>query len=66
LQGRPIGVFLRIGVRRFRYRLIMPGDAEHSILKLLLDTYWKGPSRNVRRIQLSLGDFRRRAKGVRL
>jgi len=66
LQGRPIGVFLRVGVRRFRYRLIMPGDAEHSIVKSLLDADWRGPSRMVRRIQLSLAEFRNRAKGVKL
>ena len=65
-QGRPIGVFLRVGVRAFRYRLVMPGSTEHSTLKSLLDSNWKGARRNVRRIQLPLRVFREQAKDVRL
>ena len=29
-NGRPIGLFLRIGPRRFRYRLLMPDDAAYG------------------------------------
>jgi PLD-like domain len=28
--GRPIGVFVRVGTRTFRYRLLMPRDTAHS------------------------------------
>ena len=35
--GRPIGVFVRVGTRTFRYRLLMPKDTAHSKAVSYLD-----------------------------
>ena len=42
-NGRPIGIFLRIGTRRVRYRLLMPADAAYGDVKDFLTARWAGP-----------------------
>lgn len=37
LQGRPIGVFAKVGARTFVYMLLMPTSTGHSEMALLLD-----------------------------
>ena len=60
-EGRPIGVFRRVGTRRFRYRLVMPGgigyDDAHAILAQ--DTSGIGTSR-MKRLVIPYVEFRRR------
>lgn len=36
-NGRPIGVFVRMAVRTFFYRLLLPGDAEHDKVRRILE-----------------------------
>ena len=64
--GRPIGVFLEIDDKKFQYRIYMPVDAEYTKLKELLDVFWNGPARQVRRVQISMTDFLRHVPSVRL
>ena len=49
-DGRPIGVFLRLGTQEFQYRLVMPNDPAHTILVAFLANNWKGPARYMRRV----------------
>ena len=49
-QGRPIGVFLRIATRSFRYKLLMPNDPGHSNMVTFLDDNWEGRADRLRRI----------------
>ncbi len=64
-EGRPIGVFLRIGTRRFRYRLMMPDQVDYLAVSNLLDTLWSSrtgrTSRigSMKRVRLSISEFRR-------
>ena len=53
-DGRPIGVFLRLGEQQFQYRLVMPSDPDHAILNGLLATYWEGGDRFMRRVTIDL------------
>lgn len=41
-NDRPIGAFLRVSVRQFRYVLLMPGDADYEVVERLL-TRGAGP-----------------------
>ena len=34
--GRPIGVFIRMATRTFRYRLLMPSDPQHKLIEAYL------------------------------
>lgn len=57
-KDRPIGVFKKTGTRRFRYRLLMPGQDGHSAVDAVLAERWNGLRRRVRRIRLSSATFK--------
>lgn len=65
-RGRPICVFLRIGTRRFRYRLVMPDESDFPGLRSLLAARWTGRTGPMRRIQVSLEELLRSARGFQL
>jgi len=48
--GRPIGVFRKIGAKRFRYRVFLPGDLGHATLDAGLAMSYAGPARELKRI----------------
>lgn len=50
--GRPIGVFLRIGTRQFRYRLLMPGEDDHAAVAAMLSSRWEGRKDRIKRVRL--------------
>jgi hypothetical protein len=58
-QDRPIGVFLQIATRSFKYRLLMPEDPSYSIMASFLDDNWRGRSDRVRRITTNVEALRR-------
>lgn len=49
-EGRPIGVFVRVATRAFRYRLIMPGSKSHRSALEFLKKNTPQSERAVRRI----------------
>ena len=57
-NGRPIGLFLRIGLRQFRYRLLMPDDAMYGdVHDFLADrtlnlTRWTGREGQMKRFRI--------------
>ena len=51
-NGRPIGLFLRIGPRRFRYRLLMPDDAAYGDVQDFLAARWTGSENQMKRIRI--------------
>ncbi len=57
-EGRPIGVYLRIGARRFRYRFLMPGDPQHEALTEWLAARAPAAASRMRRNVTSEADFR--------
>lgn len=57
VQGRPIGLFHKIGTRRFRYRLLMPDDVHYAAVSQLMSKRWTGRSDRMKRIRLGLADF---------
>jgi len=54
---RPIGAFLRVGTRRFRYRVLMPGEVDHKRAATVLDVKGAGRSDPVRRVMLDLEEL---------
>ena len=48
--GRPIGVFIRLAPRTFRYRLLMPSDPDYPIVNAALRSMWKGRADRMRRV----------------
>ncbi len=48
--GRPIGVFIRLAPRTFRYRLLMPSDPDYTIVNAALKSMWKGRADRMRRV----------------
>jgi HKD family nuclease len=58
-EGRPIGIFIRVGVRMFLYTLIMPGSANYDdVNNFLNSTPWHGGAARLKRIQFSLQELR--------
>ena len=57
-NGRPIGLFLKIGPRRFRYRMLMPGGAEHAAASAFLDQHRSSPANRLAREIMSLATFK--------
>jgi HKD family nuclease len=57
-ENRPIGVFVRVASRTFRYRLLMPDDRDYGIVSEFLDNNWAGPSNRVRRVITTVNDLR--------
>ncbi len=54
VNGRPIGVFLRIAERTFLYTLSMPGDAHNVQLSEFLASKWTGSAANMKRLRFSI------------
>jgi hypothetical protein len=52
-NGRPIGVFRKIGGKKYRYRVFFPGDAGHSALNSGLAKSYQGPTHHLKRIVIS-------------
>lgn len=57
-NGRPTGVFVRVGIRMFLYILIMPDSAFYEEITALLDNRWNGPINRMRRITLPISQLR--------
>jgi HKD family nuclease len=51
ILGRPTGVFIRVGVRMFLYKLIMPDSDFYDQINAYLTEEWNGPANRMRRIQ---------------
>lgn len=49
-RGRPIAVFVKVATRTFRYRLLMPGSAEHRLAEDYLKSHCLLSSNRVRRL----------------
>ncbi|MEN5424183.1 phospholipase D family protein [Comamonas aquatica] len=49
-DGRPLGVFAKVGARTFIYMLLMPGSAGHAAMARLLDKTATAPPGRMRRI----------------
>ena len=58
-RGRPIGVFVRVATRTFRYRLLMPGTRAHASATKYLDDNCPAPPRGLRRFVTTVGRLRR-------
>ncbi|HKG61747.1 MAG TPA: phospholipase D family protein [Pyrinomonadaceae bacterium] len=58
-NGRPIGVFIRVGTRTFFYRLMLPSDAEYVTVSSLLERRAGGPARHMRSVRMTVDDLRR-------
>ena len=58
-KNRPIGLFLRLAARRFRYRLLMPTDRHYTTVAAFVDNRWAGHRGKMKRIVVSSEDFRR-------
>ena len=63
-NGRPIGLFLKIGPRRFRYRMLMPGSAEHAAAAAFLDQRRSLPANRMAREMMSLARFKAAFPGM--
>ena len=57
-KRRPIAVFVRVATRTFRYRLLMPADADYSRVRSILDGRWAGPSNQMHRISMTVKELR--------
>ena len=51
VEGRPIGVFLKLGTRRFRYRLVMPGQPRYEAVSAFLTQRTAPHPTRVRRLR---------------
>ena len=63
-NGRPIGLFLKIGPRRFRYRMLMPGNAEHAAASEFLDQNRSLPANRMAREIISWAEFKAAFPGM--
>jgi hypothetical protein len=57
-KQRPIGVFVRVANRTFRYRLLMPGDPQYSPVRVYLGKKWSGPIHRMRRVCVPVSELR--------
>ena len=58
-NGRPIGLFLRIGLRQFRYRLLMPDDAAYADVQDFLAARSTGREDRMKRIRIEREELSR-------
>ncbi len=56
--GRPIGVFIRTGTRKFVYRLLMPSDPDYAIVNEFLARNATSPQNQMRRLRISLANLK--------
>lgn len=57
INGRPIGVFRKIGIKKFRYRIFFVGDSGYSNLASALQSRYIGSSHHLKRIEISVADL---------
>lgn len=62
-NGRPIGVFLRTGTRRFRYRLLMPSNKEHRKVSKYLSKLSSASASRMKREIVNYEDFAKELPG---
>ena len=60
-RARPIGVFLRVALRTFRYRLIMPRSPDYDSANKYLKSQCSGKGVKMWRIVTTAGEMRRKA-----
>ncbi len=56
-NGRPIGVFRKTGLKKFRYRIFFLGDSGYSNLSTTLQTRYTGPTHHLKRVEMSSSDL---------
>lgn len=56
-NGRPIGVFRKIGLKKFRYRIFFLGDSGYQNLVTALQAKYTGPVHHLKRIEISQLDM---------
>lgn len=59
MDGRPVGVFAKVGARTFVYMLLMPGGAGHAEMALLLDQTAIALPGRLRRVVYRAADVQR-------
>jgi hypothetical protein len=57
-HGRPVGVFLRVATRVFKYRLLMPDDRDYAIVFTFLASRNTEPAGHMRRARTDAGTLR--------
>jgi hypothetical protein len=57
-QGRPIGVFIRVGIRMFLYILVMPGSEFYNEVDQYLVANWHGRTDRMRRVATTVAVLR--------
>lgn len=65
-HGRPIAVFLKIGPRRFRYRLTLPTDPGYPELRRLLDAVVGSQSERMRRVVTDVTTLEQYSRGFQI
>ncbi len=58
-KGRPIGIFVKVATRTFRYRLLMPGSHNHKAASDFLDQRGSQKTGQVRRLLTNINVVRR-------
>ena len=58
-RGRPVGVFVNVAPRTFRYRLLMPDDRSYTTVFNLLVSLYGGRADRMRRVRTNVGVLRR-------
>lgn len=57
-NGRPTGVFIRVGIRMFVYALVMPGSPQYAEVDAFLTAQWHGRADRMRRVITSVANLR--------
>jgi HKD family nuclease len=57
-KSRPIGIFIKVGLRMFLYTLVMPTSAYYSEVDKYLESKWSGNKRNMRTISLEVAELK--------
>jgi hypothetical protein len=57
-NGRPTGVFIRVGVRMFLYVLVMPDSSHYRDVNELLTSRWTGRTDRMRRVLVNVEELR--------
>lgn len=56
-NGRPIGVFRKMGISDFRYHVYLPGSSSHGALDGFLNSRYTGPQRELKRVIANQSDI---------
>lgn len=57
-RGRPVGVFVRVAGRSFRYCLLLPSSPMYATVQRFLDARWAGPSGRMRRVRARVDELK--------